>query len=241
MSSATSGARLGGRTRGAPVLVIDTATSTALVGLGELGGMYRDERTWRAGYRHGQELLARIEGILAAHHLAPGGLGGVIVGTGPGSFTGSRVGLATAKGLAHGLGIGLAAVSTAAALRAAAVATGALAAGSSAQVAILLPAGPSDRVLVLDGSIVHLPGDAGPDLPAGTVLLAVDLEGRAPDGALSLGHRAFQGLGPALLALGSARLAAGEDDLADAVPAYATLPRGVREESGEVAWSRDPR
>ena len=39
-------------------------------------------------------------------------LTGIVVGTGPGAFTGLRVGLATAKGLAHGLGIPIVGVST---------------------------------------------------------------------------------------------------------------------------------
>ena len=44
------------------------------------------------------------------------------------------------------------------------------------------------------------------------------------------------------LALGAARLAAGQvDDLAGLVPEYVTLPRGVPPRSGEVSWSRDPR
>jgi hypothetical protein len=46
----------------------------------------------------------------------------------------------------------------------------------------------------------------------------------------------------ALVRLGAARLAAGDvDDLAGLVPEYVTLPRGVRAEVGEVAWSHDRR
>jgi hypothetical protein len=73
-------------------------------------------------------------------------------------------------------------------------------------------------------------------------LLAVDLEGRAPAEALELGDAAHARLGASLLALGAARLAAGEvDDLAELVPEYVTLPRGVAAEVGEVSWSRDRR
>jgi hypothetical protein len=81
-----------------------------------------------------------------------------------------------------------------------------------------------------------------PDLEADEVLVAIDLEGRADEDALERGEAARAGLGAALVELGAARLAAGDaDDLARLVPEYVTLPRGVRAETGEVAWSRDRR
>ena len=59
---------------------------------------------------------------------------------------------------------------------------------------------------------------------------------------VALGEIARAGLGEALIRLGAARLAAGDmDDLAELVPEYVTLPRGISGESGEVEWSRDPR
>jgi tRNA threonylcarbamoyladenosine biosynthesis protein TsaB len=237
MSRPTTGAT-GSASSGGPILAIDTATVTAIIALGEADGTLRDALAWQAGYRHGEELLARIDELLARASLPIAEIGCVVVGTGPGAFTGLRVGLATAKALAHALGRPIVGVSTGRALLAAAAA-----ARPADRLALLLPAGPSDRVVVgHDGSAVLLPGGREPDLPAGTVLVAVDLDGRAPDTACALGAEARENLAAALVRLGAERLAAvGADDLAGLVPEYVTLPRGVRAAEGEVRWSRDPR
>ena len=144
--------------------------------------------------------------------------------------------LATAKGLAVGLGLPIVGVSTAAALLEAAARE---LPDPPPPLALLVPAGPSDRVLVKDGEATLLPGGREPELPAGTALVAVDLDGRAPNDAVARGEQAVMGLGTALLRLGAARLSAGQrDDVALLVPEYVTLPRGVSGVSGEVAWSR---
>jgi tRNA threonylcarbamoyladenosine biosynthesis protein TsaB len=217
-----------------PLLAIDTSGTNALVALGEADGSVLAERRWVAGYRHGEELLARIDEMLTAAGVASAGLAGVVVGTGPGAFTGLRVGLATAKGLA----IPIAGVPTAEALLLAASGAGAI---EGTKAALLLPAGPSDRVVVIDGQARLLRGGGEPELDSDTALVAVDLPGRAPAEALARGLAAEAGLAAALLRLGVLRLAAGGDDVARLVPEYVSLPRGVPVAKGEVRWSHDHR
>jgi tRNA threonylcarbamoyladenosine biosynthesis protein TsaB len=132
-------------TAGGPILVLDTATTRAVIALGTPAGEPVAERSWVAGYRHGEELLPQLESMLHERGVALADLGGLVVGTGPGAFTGLRVGIATAKGLAHALGLPIVGVPTGGALIAAAL-------GSRAhpptrpRVVLLQPAGPSDRV-----------------------------------------------------------------------------------------------
>lgn len=219
-----------------PLLALDTATSQAVVALERPTGP-PVVASWPAGHRHGEELLATIDRLLRDVGLEPAVLGGIVVGTGPGAFTGLRVGLATAKGLAHALAIPLVGVPTAIALL-----TTSSDDLATAGRALLLPAGPRDRVLVDDEGSRLLPAGTEPAIAPGTELLAVDLDGRAPADALARGLAAQARLGPSLLRLAAARLAIGDsDDLARLVPEYVSLPRGVAALSGSIEWSRDPR
>jgi tRNA threonylcarbamoyl adenosine modification protein YeaZ len=224
---------------GGPILAIDTATTVAVVALGDSNGALLAEEPWVAGYRHGEELLPRIRRILEGSSLAMDALAGIVVGTGPGAFTGLRVGIATAKGLAHALDRPIVGVSSGEALIAAAAGRD----SDPRTIVLLLPAGPSDRVVVRHGqAALLLAGGAEPEVASGEVLVAIDLDGRAPDDAVGRGELARGGLAAALLSLGAARLQRGDvDDLARLVPEYVTLPRGVRASTGEVAWSRDHR
>ncbi len=211
-------------TAGGPILAIDTATTHAVIALGSADGALLHGRSWLAGYRHGEELLTRLEALLADNGVRTADLGGIAVGTGPGAFTGLRVGIATAKALAHALDLPIVGIATGGALLAAAAASGA-----SGSLVLLQPAGPNDRVLVRRGEPARiLPGGTDPDLREGETLVAVDLAGRAPDPAVALGLAATDGLAAALVAAAAGRLRAGDaDDLARLVPEYVTLPRGV--------------
>src|SRR5258706_7420107 len=88
------------------ILAFDTATevaTSALVDDGELLG----ERASRA-----QTLLEDVDALLRQGGAHPRDLDALAIGVGPGSFTGVRIGLATARGLALALDLRGAGVST---------------------------------------------------------------------------------------------------------------------------------
>lgn len=66
--------------------------------------------------RHAESLLPALDYLMRSARLERRAIRGVVVGAGPGSFTGVRIAAATARGLAHGLGVPLYAYSSLAAL-----------------------------------------------------------------------------------------------------------------------------
>ena len=88
------------------VLAFDTATPVATSALVR-NGVVLGERASRAA-----AVLADADALLREAGLGPGDLDALVAGTGPGSFTGIRIGLAAARGLALSLGIPVAGVST---------------------------------------------------------------------------------------------------------------------------------
>jgi len=221
------------------LLAIDTGTSRIIVAAGDPGGALIRAIDCPAEHHHGERLLPQLEELMAGTGLDPATIAGIGVGTGPGAFTGLRVGLATAKTLAHARGLPIVGVGTGEALIRAAASAGT----PADRIVLLLPAGPHDRVEVRHGATARLlPGGVEPDLAPGEVLVAVDLEGRAPVDAVARGDQALAALPGPLLALAAERLVSGAtDDPAALVPEYVSLPRGVRAAGGEIEWSRDPR
>lgn len=233
------------------LLAIDTATTSVVVAAGTLDGQVLARDTIAGRYRHSQELLPAIAALVERAGLRLADLAGIVVGTGPGAFTGLRVGLATAKTLAHELDRPVVGIATSDALLAAVEDV-----GTGAAVTLWLPSGPRDRVAVVAGRPPEIVSgaeggmgtasnaDSGAGSPTEGVDVAVDLDGRASDAALARGRAAVERLPAVLLKLGATRLAAGErDDPERLVPRYASQPRGAPgpEPEGGVAWSRDPR
>jgi len=88
------------------IFAFDTATSTASCALVRDGDVLGERVT------EARSVLAAADELLRAAGLVPSELDALVVGTGPGSFTGVRIGLATARGLAVALGLPAAGVST---------------------------------------------------------------------------------------------------------------------------------
>jgi tRNA threonylcarbamoyladenosine biosynthesis protein TsaB len=86
------------------LLALDTSTSTASVAVFD-GERVLSETTWLAGREHSTRVLVEVEIALERIGRVPEDVTGLVVACGPGSFTGVRVALSVAKGIAAGLGI----------------------------------------------------------------------------------------------------------------------------------------
>ena len=225
------------------LLAIDTSTSRTVLALGAQDGTLVAADTWAAGHRHVEELLPRLDAFLDERGLdrsALARLSGIVVGTGPGAFTGLRVGISTAKALAVAFGLPLAAIGSGAALLSAAAA--AETATDPARFVVLMPAGPAGRYLVTVAGTRLVTGENGLDEADAWVPVAVDLVGRAPEAAVARGDAAMDRFPSVLLRLGAARISAGSaDDPALVVPEYVSLPRGAAgAPGGEVVTTWSP-
>lgn len=93
------------------LLAIDTSTDAGSIALGR-GVEVAGEVLIGSYTRHAEMLLPALDFLLRSTKLERSAIGGVVVGAGPGSFTGVRIAAATARGLAHGLGVPLYAFSS---------------------------------------------------------------------------------------------------------------------------------
>lgn len=87
------------------ILGIDTSHDETVIGLN--GKVV----AWKSVRNQSKELLPKIDKLLQAQKIKPVKLKGVAVNTGPGSFTGLRVGVTVANGFGYGLKLPVAGVS----------------------------------------------------------------------------------------------------------------------------------
>jgi len=81
-------------------IAFDTATDIASVAIGSVGGAVVG-RVIRGARQQAAQILPTVHDLLATANVSLSQVDGFIVGDGPGSFTGLRIGWATAFGLAH--------------------------------------------------------------------------------------------------------------------------------------------
>lgn len=92
------------------VLAIDTSTRMLAVALKTDEGWV--ESSLDLGLKHAERVMGLVDSCLSGAGIGRSELGLVACALGPGSFTGLRIGMAAAKGIAAGLGIGWRAVPT---------------------------------------------------------------------------------------------------------------------------------
>lgn len=98
------------------LLALDTSTLTLSLALVSSEGRVLEHLLQGPPHRQSDILPGAIDALLERHQVTLPQLTGFVVGLGPGSFTGLRIGLSTIKGLAYALNVPVVGVSSLAAL-----------------------------------------------------------------------------------------------------------------------------
>ena len=206
------------------IIAIDGASTDLSLAVAHPDGTLLGDDAWSSAQRQSAELLPHLLALLARVERPLQDATAVAVGSGPGSFTGLRVAMALAKGLAAGLRLPIVGVpSLEAWLDADQDATAAVA-RAGARDAYLLARGDDPPHIVdrdaLDSAAVVV---AAAEVATAFGLIAA----RSPRGAAAIARRAAERL----------RADPAGDDLRTLEPIYLRAPRGVTAESGEpVRW-----
>lgn len=206
------------------IIAIDGASPDLSLALADGDGALMVEDAWTSAQRQSAELLPRLLALVAATGRSLDDLRAVAVGTGPGSFTGLRVAMAIAKGLALGLSRPIVGVpSLPAWLDSEPGAVGAVARAGAHEAYLLLEGQDEPRIVDRDELGTALTLVAPADLAAAFGLT----DTRRPHAAPVIARTAAERL---------AREPAG-DDLRRLEPLYIRAPRGVTAVSAErVRW-----
>lgn len=92
------------------LLHLETATKVCSVALSENGSLIAEKEYEGEGFSHGENLTLFVKDVLNQAGLSTKDLSGISLASGPGSYTGLRIGAATAKGLCYALNIPLIAI-----------------------------------------------------------------------------------------------------------------------------------
>lgn len=94
------------------LLNIETATKNCSVSLAEDGQTIAYKEIAEQNFSHAEKLHVFVDELLKENNLNYKDLNGVAVGQGPGSYTGLRIGVSSAKGFCYALGIPMIAIDT---------------------------------------------------------------------------------------------------------------------------------
>jgi tRNA threonylcarbamoyladenosine biosynthesis protein TsaB len=207
------------------ILAIESASTDLSVAIAGPDGAALGTEAWSSDQRQARELLPHLLELLADAGLALADCRAVAVGIGPGSFTGLRVGLSVAKGIAFSLAVPIVGIPSLRAWLAAEPECAVAVARAGAAEAYLLARDAAGPVVVERAALAELSGAIA------ARELAFDfglVDARPPDRA----------------AAAVARLAAGRlaqdpagDDLERLEPSYLRGPRGIAAVGeGAIQW-----
>jgi len=94
------------------ILHIETATHICSVAISKNGQLLDSISEISDGYIHGEKLTGFIDELLKRNNIEYKSLSAISVSAGPGSYTGLRIGISTAKGLCFGLNIPIISISS---------------------------------------------------------------------------------------------------------------------------------
>ncbi len=89
------------------ILHLETSTKVCSVALSRNGAVVSTKETEEEGYSHGENLTLFIQDVVQEANITMKDLSAVSIASGPGSYTGLRIGVSTAKGLCYALNVPL--------------------------------------------------------------------------------------------------------------------------------------
>jgi tRNA threonylcarbamoyladenosine biosynthesis protein TsaB len=92
------------------ILHLETSTKVCSVALSLNGKCIALKEADNEGYMHSEQLTPFVQDVMSAANISYSQLSAVSVASGPGSYTGLRIGVSTAKGLCYALDIPLIAI-----------------------------------------------------------------------------------------------------------------------------------